>query len=184
MTADVWADLEAKARAAKAGGLSSGEWACDPHTQWITCEADNGYQVHVADIRGWGYLTGRGDVCLKLEEDPAYEIQKAWAAFIAAANPATILKLIEAARRSSEGEVVRWNEFDGDPVCIVQMTRRPDGGLRVFSPDLPGLILSGKEPAKVMECVWPAITALLDYKEARHPVTPDGGSDAEEIPSS
>ena len=112
---DRWADLERLAEAALAGGLSSGRWALCPHTQRITCEADNGYTVHVADVRGWGYLTGQGEVCLKLEPGPAYEIQKAWAAHLASANPAAVLDLIAAARGESGGDEAKRSEPTPSP---------------------------------------------------------------------
>lgn len=41
---------------------------------------------------------------------------------------------------------------------------REGGGLRVYSSTHPGLILSGADPQKVMESVWPALTALKDYE--------------------
>lgn len=39
--------------------------------------------------------------------------------------------------------------------------RREDGGLRVTSPEVPGLILSGADPHSVMRDVVPAIDALM-----------------------
>lgn len=37
---------------------------------------------------------------------------------------------------------------------------RPDGGLRICSEELPGLILSGPDPVKVCAKIWPAVVAL------------------------
>lgn len=39
---------------------------------------------------------------------------------------------------------------------------REDGGLRVYSDDLPGLILSGEDPRAVLADVGPALEVLLD----------------------
>lgn len=49
-----------------------------------------------------------------------------------------------------------------DKVTIT-LQRRGDGGLRVCSDDVPGLVLSGPDPTKVMSDVWPAIEALRAY---------------------
>ena len=46
------------------------------------------------------------------------------------------------------------------PQLSLFLAYRPDGGLRVWSDDLPGLVLSGRDPFRVMANVWPAIEAL------------------------
>ena len=43
------------------------------------------------------------------------------------------------------------------------LERREDGGLRVYSDDVPGLILSGRNPDKVMATVLDAINALKGW---------------------
>jgi hypothetical protein len=43
----------------------------------------------------------------------------------------------------------------------LKLIARPDGGLRVRSPDLPGLVLSGKYPGAVLADVLPAIDGIL-----------------------
>lgn len=48
------------------------------------------------------------------------------------------------------------------PVTIT-LHQRDDGGLRVTSDDLPGLLVSGSDPAAVMAAVYPAIIKILDY---------------------
>ncbi len=40
---------------------------------------------------------------------------------------------------------------------------REDGGLRVWSDDIPGLRLSHNDPALVMADVWPAIKTILGH---------------------
>ena len=49
-------------------------------------------------------------------------------------------------------------------VVKVTLDERDDGGLRVSSSTLPGLILSGSDPKHVFSCIAPAITALLKRK--------------------
>jgi hypothetical protein len=41
---------------------------------------------------------------------------------------------------------------------------RPDGGVRVWSNDVPGLILSGKDRIRVLGDIEPAVRALLAHK--------------------
>lgn len=44
----------------------------------------------------------------------------------------------------------------------VTFERREDGGLRVYSDDVPGLILSGPDPVAVFEDVVPALERLFE----------------------
>lgn len=53
-------------------------------------------------------------------------------------------------------------------IATITLARRFDGGLRVYSDELPGLILSGSRPDAVMTDVLPAIEALAWYS-AFHP---------------
>jgi hypothetical protein len=41
---------------------------------------------------------------------------------------------------------------------------RDDGGIRVYSDDLPGLILAGRERIRIMADIWPAAKAILEHK--------------------
>ena len=52
-----------------------------PHSICI----DGDLAKKVLDVRGWGYLTGGGDICKKLTNDEAIEIQNRWANLAAAA---------------------------------------------------------------------------------------------------
>lgn len=52
-------------------------------------------------------------------------------------------------------------------VVTVTLEDRADGGLRVLSEDLPGLILSGPDKNKVCDSIAPAIKALLEHKGIR-----------------
>jgi hypothetical protein len=49
----------------------------------------------------------------------------------------------------------------------LQCERREDGGLRIWSDDVPGLILSGLKPRDVMRDVIPAIDALTRHNGPR-----------------
>jgi hypothetical protein len=46
----------------------------------------------------------------------------------------------------------------------VTLLDRSDGGLRVYSEDLPGLILSGHNKREVCDRIAPAIRALFEHK--------------------
>lgn len=41
---------------------------------------------------------------------------------------------------------------------------REDGGILVYSDDLPGLVLSGRERIKILADIEPAVRALLEHK--------------------
>lgn len=62
-----------------------GPWAIERYSLWIVAPNTPKSRMHVADIRGWGYLTGNGHGALGLERDEAIAIQKANARLIAAA---------------------------------------------------------------------------------------------------
>jgi hypothetical protein len=58
---------------------------------------------------------------------------------------------------------------------------RDDGGLRVSSDQIHGLILSGADPREVLRDVWPAVLGLEAYLTGRTLcVTPD--TPAEQVP--
>ncbi|MFT4251392.1 MAG: hypothetical protein QM608_02790 [Caulobacter sp.] len=46
----------------------------------------------------------------------------------------------------------------------VRFQRRPDGGLRAWSDDVPELVLSNRDPEKVMADIVPAIEAILSAR--------------------
>lgn len=46
----------------------------------------------------------------------------------------------------------------------VNLEDRGDGGLRVWSDELPGLILSGPNKTKIISAIEPAVRALLAMK--------------------
>lgn len=49
-------------------------------------------------------------------------------------------------------------------VLTVTLEDRADGGLRVYSDDLPGLILSGRDKNAICNAIAPAITALFQHR--------------------
>lgn len=53
---------------------------------------------------------------------------------------------------------------------IVRVEKRADGGLRIWSDDVPGLILSGDDPARVLADIGPAIEAIVS-EMVGHPVS-------------
>lgn len=42
----------------------------------------------------------------------------------------------------------------------LRLERRQDGGLRVFSDDVPGFVLSHREPELVCADIWPALRVI------------------------
>lgn len=51
----------------------------------------------------------------------------------------------------------------------VMIEDRPDGGVRVWSNDLPGLILSGQNRMKILAAIEPAARALLEFNGIEKP---------------
>jgi len=47
----------------------------------------------------------------------------------------------------------------------ITLERRDDGGLRIYSDDVPGLILSGRHPDRVMGTILDALNALKAWEE-------------------
>jgi hypothetical protein len=64
------------------------------------------------------------------------------------------------------GKVSREEHTMSEKYTVITVTLEdaPEGGLRVYSDDLPGLILSGDDREEVAACIVPAIRALLEYK--------------------
>jgi len=65
------------------------------------------------------------------------------------------------------------------PLLTVILQRREDGGLRVFSNEVPGLILSGQYPQKVLDDIKPALETIMGRKldVPKIPVPPIGQPD-------
>lgn len=51
-----------------------------------------------------------------------------------------------------------------DREIAIKIAPRGDGGIHIWSDDMPGLVLSGADPVKVMGDLWPAIKVLSEYK--------------------
>lgn len=78
-----------------------GPWENDGHGMIWAREVSKG-PMHIADIRGWGYLTGRGHGALGLSHEIAAEIQDSNAALIAAAPD--LLERVKEMTASLHGE--------------------------------------------------------------------------------
>jgi hypothetical protein len=60
-------------------------------------------------------------------------------------------------------------------VTTVFLSEREDGGLRVWSDDEPGLVLSGRDADAVSGDIWRAIKALREYRSSKALDPDDGG---------
>lgn len=95
--------------------FARGPFYVNPHTLWICGTDEFGGMCHVADIRGWGYLTGKGQA-LALSSDEAFEAQKKTADFIVAAmNAALDGDAIARIRADALREVLEICECYGAP---------------------------------------------------------------------
>lgn len=94
-------------------------WHVDPHSGSIYAADVPKGSPRVADMRGWGYLTGKGHGALGLPETEAIAAQKANAAFIVKAV------------NSHEALVHRLNQVRGDlHLCAAALPHGDD--LRVI----------------------------------------------------
>lgn len=59
-----------------------GPYFTDPFADKIYGMSDKGGNMTVLDIRGWGYLTGRGSGALGLDKAEAIDEQKRFAEFV------------------------------------------------------------------------------------------------------
>ncbi len=50
---------------------------------------------------------------------------------------------------------------DDNIKITIHLQRRPDGGLRVWSDDMPGLVLSHRDPERVLEDIIPAVETIV-----------------------
>lgn len=80
-----------------AGQHMPGPWQVGFHAMDVVAPSKKGGHAKVCDIRGWGYLTGKGHGALGLTEEEGYAIQQANAALIAAAPD-----LLEAAKEARQ----------------------------------------------------------------------------------
>lgn len=96
---------EAKADFALVSEFFPVPWKPDERTNWIWTASLKGGHAHMADVRGWGYLTGGGHGALNLDANEAAKIQDAIGRLIVAI-PALLTALQareeENARLSSE----------------------------------------------------------------------------------
>jgi hypothetical protein len=95
--------LEAAARAATLH-LAGHEIKADSFGGQIWGQSKKGGDAHLLDIRGWGYLTGRGDGALGLSEDEGIEAQRAVQTYAVAAWNAVPSLLSDLAALAAENE--------------------------------------------------------------------------------
>jgi hypothetical protein len=67
----------------------------------------------------------------------------------------------KAAEWRSGGEDSAMKSGNGQIKVAVHIERRPDGGVRVYSDDVPELVLSGLDVVKVLGDVVPAVELIL-----------------------
>lgn len=117
--------------------LAPGKWSAHNYSTWINAPGLKGDDTHVADVRGWGYLTGHGHGALKLGDDEALAQQAAWGELIVAAVNAlpSCLDQLEQSQR----EVERLGKpftmlVDGDWLAR-RTADDPDADVEASSPD-------------------------------------------------
>lgn len=49
----------------------------------------------------------------------------------------------------------------------IKISSRFDGSVMVTCAEMPGLILGGTDPEKIVAAIWPALKALDEYKSQR-----------------
>lgn len=49
----------------------------------------------------------------------------------------------------------------------IKISARFDGGVLVTCEEMPGLILGGTNPEKIIAAIWPALQALDEYKSSK-----------------
>lgn len=110
-----------------------GPWdSNEPYSPMVTAKNPYGHDVmHIADIRGWGHLTGKG--ACALTEEKACEIQAANSAFIAAARTALpeLLDALEASmKRETENESLIKSCMELIGILSVQNKEYQDANLK------------------------------------------------------
>lgn len=100
--------------------LDGHDLAADPYGLQVWGRSRKDGLAHVVDIRGWGYLTGRGHGALGLSEEEGIAAQKAVQAYLVAAwnnLPALISRIeeMEGALEEAREFIDRYSDVrDGD----------------------------------------------------------------------
>lgn len=92
-------------------------WRMDPINFTIYAQDVPKGPARVADMRGWGYLTGKGHGALALSDNEAIAIQQANAAFIVKAvneYAGLVQRLVEATRLINEGNATLAKLIDAE----------------------------------------------------------------------
>ena len=141
---------ELEAVRARAEAAHPGPWTHGNPTSWIWGPSEKGGVTHVADIRGWGYLTGHGHGALALSQEEALARQAATGAFIAHARtdiPALLdeverLREDLEARQSVAAAAVRDQRDTGDALARAEahaerLAKSLDGVIAVADRNTP-----------------------------------------------
>lgn len=104
-------DLRGLARSA-----DQSTWKADPHGLYVWADHPEKGPWPILDIRGWGFLTGKGHGALGLPKEVAIQLQRQVCDYVAAANPAAILSLLDE-REALRADVERLTgeRFTVDP---------------------------------------------------------------------
>lgn len=122
-------------------GHTKGPWTVAQHG-FIIYALDN--QMHVADVRGWGYLTGKGHGAIGLPYDDAVAVQDANARLIAAAPDllAENERLRAAEKAMAGGSILRpMSDAPQDETWIVGVLR---DGMAEFG--WPAVVMRTNDP--------------------------------------
>ncbi len=81
--------------------------------------------------------------------------------------------IYEAEAEGAETKTIEIKDCMFVYMYTISVVRREDGGLRIWSDDVPGLLLSGADPSAVWRDLGPAIQTLLSHNTAREPQPSD-----------
>lgn len=111
---------------------TAGPWSVDPRSFWVTAQDEKGL-FHVADIRGWGHLTGKGHGAWGYPEAKAVAIQEANGRLMAAAPD--MLEALKRCESRMSGHPM-WDSEDAGPSQTLQMVRAAIAKAEIAERDL------------------------------------------------
>jgi len=119
-----------------------GQWTCD-NAGYIWADSLKGGRTHMIDVRGWGYLTGRGTGALDLDTKDAERIQDELGALLCAAPD--LLAMLQQARLALRiSMMMLGDDVDASPfmreidAAIAKATTAPSDRQPGTQPGLPG----------------------------------------------
>lgn len=116
-----------------------------PYARTVIPDPDGGFTAEIVEFPGCIAMGDTAAEALEILEDVAAD-------WIGAA--------IEQGQDIPEPMYVDGERHSALPRIQITLERREDGGLRVYSNDLPGLVLSGPDADQVGSDIWPAIREL------------------------